>query len=95
MEQVSEAAKRAHHRTGRSGLAQIIEGLRVDNILHTRKPYTTHLENEDCMSSSSSCCSGSGGSLNKKSSSGSSGYTRSSYPAPKSQQIWQHINRIE
>lgn len=105
MQQLREAAKRStQHR--RSGLAQIIEGLRVDSILHPRKsPYTTHLENEDCMSSSSSCCSGSGGSLTKSSAnslySGKAAghsthhHTRSAYPAPKNAQIWSQINRIE
>ena len=62
-EQLREAAKHQTYRRSR-GLAQIIEGLRVDNILYGgRKPYSIHLENEDCMSSSgSSSCTGSIGS---------------------------------
>ncbi|KAJ6218618.1 hypothetical protein RDWZM_009775 [Blomia tropicalis] len=94
-----------HYR--RSGLAQIIEGLRVDHILPRTKAYTAHLENDDCMSSTSSCCSGSAvsdgtqpkpmytTSMNVTSSSKTNNHLRSSYPVSKGTQMWTQINRIE
>lgn len=85
--------------SNRRGLANIIDGLRVDIL--PRKAYTTSLENEDTLSSNS----GSGGSLISKSSlatvyppvkSNTSRYQNMShFDAKKKQQIWAQINRIE